>query len=430
MTAFERIQFPRKLAPIFEPHRFKSIRGGRDGGKSWGVARALLQLAARQKELIVCGRETMESIRDSVHRLLENQIELCGLGEHFRIEKTRIWNPHNGSEFLFKGLWNNPDAIKSLESATKLWIEEAQSVSRESWIKAVPTIRTPGSEIWATWNPELETDYTYKYLVLNPPPDTLDIVMNWCDNPWASEVLRPEREKMEAEDPDEYAHIWMGQPRRTMKGAIYEVEMRAADTQGRVTRVPYDRSRPVHTAWDLGWGDQVCIWMFQQFPFETRFIDFESGNQADVATFIQRLQTRGYVWGADYLPWDAASMGRMASGESVESKMRSLGRDVRVIRQTLNHVSIDAVRAFLPGCWFDGEKCSDGLQALRHYRYAEIRELGNQARKPLHDWSSHAAKAIECAALGVKLPKPGDKKPDPNRRTPPPRYSGPYAPFG
>ena len=406
------IEFPSKLRPLFEPHRFKNIWGGRDGAKSWNVARYLLEIGAIGTEFVVCARENMNSIADSCHRTLVSQISMMGMGDQYAVEKAKIWHKTTKTEFVFKGLRHNPDAIKSLEGATKLWVEEAQSVSKDSWDKSIPTIRRPGSEIILTWNPELETDDTWRRFMVNPPPDTVAINMNFSDNPWPSEVLRAEREKLEIEDPDEYAHIWLGQPRRTVVGGIYAVEFRKVDSEQRITRVPYDPSRPVHTCWDLGWGDLVAIWMFQSAPFEWRFIDYIEGNNRDVGSFVRELQAKPYVWGTDYLPWDAASTGRLATGKSVEAVMRGLGRKVQVVPQNLVHVGIEAVRRMLPLCWFDIDKCADGLQALRHYRYGEIKVLSTPdhrtpTREPVHDWASHTADALRTGAMGVERASSG-----------------------
>jgi phage terminase large subunit len=401
------VEFPERLKPLFEHHRFKSVRGGRDGAKSWSVATALLELGANQQEFIVCARENMNSIADSCHRLISNRIADLGMQDQWDIEKARIRHRWTNTEFVFKGLRHNPDAIKSLEGATKLWVEEAQSVSKDSWDKSIPTVRRPGSEIWLTWNPELETDDTWRRFVVNPPPDCMDLTMNFSDNPWSSEVLRAEREQLEIDSPDEYAHIWLGQPRRAVVGGIYSAELKKADESGRIMQLPYDPTRPVHTAWDLGWGDMVSIWMFQSAPFEWRFIDYIEGNKRDVTSFVRELQTRPYVWGTDYLPWDAASSGRMATGKSVQMVMSELGRDVFVVKQNQVHAGIDAVRAKFPTCYFDIGKCGDGIQALRHYRYGEIKALSSQGhitptREPIHDWSSHPADAFRTFAMGVE----------------------------
>jgi phage terminase large subunit len=135
-----------------------------------------------------------------------------------------------------------------------------------------------------------------------------------------------------------------------------------------------------------------------------------------VTSFVRELQTKPYVWGTDYLPWDAASTGRLATGKSVEAVMRGIGRKVQVVRQNLVHVGIAAVRRMMPISWFDIDKCADGIQALRHYRYGEIKVLSTPdhktpTREPLHDWASHAADGLRTAAMGVEGAKSGRDKP-------------------
>lgn len=407
------VTFPRKLRPLFEPHRFKSIRGGRDGAKSWSVARALVEVGASRKKFAVCARETMNSISDSVHRLLEQQIDLLKIAG-YHIEKAKITHRGTGSEFVFKGLRHNPEAIKSLEGADILWVEEAQSVSYDSWSKAIPTIRRPNSEIWLTWNPKLESDETWQRFVVRPPPDCLDIIMNYTDNPWPSEALRAEREAMRINDPAEFEHIWLGQPRSTLAGAIYENEMRLAALENRIRRVPYDRTLPVHTAWDIGWGDTTSIWMFQVLPFAYNFIDYAEGNQKDIAEWIRILQTRPYIWGTDYMPWDAAS--KMFRDELVRT-LKQLGRNAKILDRGDVEVGINIVRSLMPRCYWDIEKCPDGLQALRQYQYGEIKAMSDStkkspSRKPLHNWASHPSDAFRSFGVGVRgqVAKPKEEK--------------------
>ena len=74
-----RAQFPAKLRPLFQPRRYKAMHGGRGGGKSWAVARALLLMAADTPLRILCAREIQKSMKESVHRLLKDQIIALGL---------------------------------------------------------------------------------------------------------------------------------------------------------------------------------------------------------------------------------------------------------------------------------------------------------------------------------------------------------------
>ena len=138
--AIAKAEFPLKLECLFKPSRYKVLYGGRGGAKSWGVARALLIKAAQSQLRILCAREFQTSIKDSVHKLLCDQIEALGLGSFYEITQTSI-RGKNGSEFSFVGLKNNVANVKSYEGVDICWVEEAQTTSRMSWSVLIPTIR-------------------------------------------------------------------------------------------------------------------------------------------------------------------------------------------------------------------------------------------------------------------------------------------------
>ena len=136
-------QFPKKLQFLFKPKRYKVAYGGRGSAKSWSYARALILKAADSRIRILCTREVQKSIKDSVHKLLSDQIEELGLSGKFQILETEI-RGHNGSEILFAGLSSHTvESIKSYEGVDIVWIEEAQTVSKKSWDILIPTIRKP-----------------------------------------------------------------------------------------------------------------------------------------------------------------------------------------------------------------------------------------------------------------------------------------------
>lgn len=416
-----RAEFPEALDFLFEPWRYKVAYGGRGGAKSWGFARALLIDGAQRPLRILCARETQKSIADSVHKLLADQIALLGLSDAYVVEKARIIGT-NGTEFTFAGLKHNIDNIKSLESYDVVWIEEAHTVSRKSWNKLIPTIRKDGSEIWVTFNPELETDDTYQRFVLHPPRNARVVKITWRENPWFPAVLREEMETLKERDPDGYEHVYEGSCVSMLKGAIYANELRAVDREGRIRRVPYDPSRPVECFWDLGFGDTNAIWFAQMFAFEYRLIDYLEGQQKSIQWYITEMQRRAYVYGTDWLPWDIGMHAKaMGSGRSIEELMRLAGRKVRILPRLLVKDQIAAARTIFPLCWFDSERCADGLQALRHYRFGESQTLkdanGNPlpSNEPLHDWASHASSAFQYFAIGAKQPKV-EAPPRPPRR--------------
>jgi len=193
-----------------ESARYIAVRGGRGSGKSRSVATALVLRAAQKPLRVLCAREIQKSIRDSVKRLLDDEIARCGLGKFFVSTDTEI-RGKNGSLFLFAGLRTNVDSVKSMEGIEVCWIEEAQTVSQSSLDTLIPTIRQEGSQIWLTWNPKYETDpVEVMFSGSTLPPSTRLVTVNYDSNPWFPEVLRAEMEYDRARDPEKYQHVWRG----------------------------------------------------------------------------------------------------------------------------------------------------------------------------------------------------------------------------
>jgi phage terminase large subunit len=216
------VDFTEEFEGLFEPHRYKVRWGGRGARKSWEIARALLIFAHAGWERILCARELQNSIKDSVHRLLQDQMGLIGLSAWFEVTQTSIRHKVTGAEFIFKGLKHNANEIKSTEGVTKCWVEEAQVVSKESWEMLIPTIRREKSEIWVSFNPLEETDDTYQRFVINPPPDCDILKVNYDSNPDLTQVLELERLYMLKEDPDAYDHVWLGHTRKIGSSVVFK----------------------------------------------------------------------------------------------------------------------------------------------------------------------------------------------------------------
>jgi phage terminase large subunit len=209
-----KLQLPRKAKFLLSPARYKVLYGGRGSSKSWSISGALVTIAATKKKRILCCREVQRSIRESVHKLLSDQIDRLGLRKKYDITHNSIKCRATGSEFIFEGLYQNVDRIKSLEGIDICWVSEAHKVSYDSWEILLPTIRKPGSEVWVDFNPDYEDDDTYQRWVNNPPDNAEVILINYDDNPWFPEVLETERRQDEARLPkDEYENKWLGKPK-------------------------------------------------------------------------------------------------------------------------------------------------------------------------------------------------------------------------
>ena len=403
-----RAEFPDKLYDLlFSQARYRVAYGGRGASKSWNFARALLLQGVERPLRILCARETMESIGESVHRLLSDQIGMLGLAQFYTVERARIMG-RNGTEITFAGLLHNVANIKSAEAVDICWVEEAQSVSKESWNTLIPTIRKEKSSIWVSFNPDFDDDPTYRMFVIDPPPGAEVCKITWRDNPWFPEVLKREMEHLKRTDPDEYEHVWEGSCISLLQSAIYAGELRAVEREERICSVPYERSRPVDCYWDLGYGDMTAVWMAQSMAFEYRLIDYIEECAKPLQWYLRAMQERGYLFGQDWLPWDIGMhANQMGSGRSIEELMRLAGRKVRIVPRMTVADGIAAARTVFPVCWFDRERTEQGVRALRHYRYGEVKARHHPTREPLHDASSHGADAFRYFAIGAKAPKRG-----------------------
>lgn len=358
-----RAKFPSKLRPLFRPKRYKVMYGGRGGGKSWAVARALLVMAAERPLRILCAREIQKSMKESVHRLLKDQITALGLESEYEVLETEI-RGYNGSVFLFTGLQSHTvDSIKSFEGVDKVWCEEAHGVSKKSWDTLIPTIRKADSEIWLTLNPDMDTDETWVRFCAAPTADTWVCDINWRDNPWFPAVLEAERQKAQATMPsDQYANIWEGKPNRVAAGAIYRHEIESLFADGRVRPVPYDPILPVHTVWDLGWNDAMTIIMVQRAPTTVNVIDYIEDSNRTYAWYVGELEKRPYRWGVDYLPHDGAAANPQTGISSIQT-LRNLGRNVADPLPAIDvEEGIKQARMVFPKCYFDQNKTARLLE--------------------------------------------------------------------
>lgn len=216
------IELPKWAEVLFdESPRYLAIHGGRGGGKSRSIATALVLRAARNPLRILCAREIQKSIRDSVKRLLDDEIKRCGLSAFYTSTETEIRGA-NGSLFLFAGLRANVDSIKSLEGVDVAWIEEAQSVSQASLDVLIPTIRKPGSQVVFSWNPSQATDpVDAMFCGETVPPRSKVLRVNYTDNPWFPDVLRAELEYDRKRDPDKFRHVWQGEYLRNSERRVF-----------------------------------------------------------------------------------------------------------------------------------------------------------------------------------------------------------------
>ena len=402
------LTIPEQFKELFQPSkawRHIVYKGGRASGKSTQVAISRLIKGSQKRLRGLCTREIQNSINESVYKLLCDQIDALGLGDWQKFS-DKLVNTKTGSEIFFKGLHNNIQSIKSMEGIDWCWIEEAQSVSAESINTLVPTIRKEGSELIWTYNPLTEHDPVQELIVDKADERTYvqHINSDAIEGLLSKEILE-EREKMRKDDPDMFAHVWLGQPLTNKTGTVFGKQLGQAEIDGRIGSVPYDAASGVYAAFDLGIGDSTAIWWFQIIGREIHFIDHYEGSGEELGHYISVLRNKPYNYATIYLPHDAKQRELQTGKTRVEFFEDNGFHNVEVLRPTNFQLGQDDInliaRPKFSKVWIDRDKCQRGLECLRayHYEYDEKNKLLKS--KPEHDWSSHSSSAFIYALMAA-----------------------------
>jgi len=185
-------------------------------------------------------------------------------------------------------------------------------------------------------------------------------------------------------------------------GAYYGKLLAALDDENRITRVPYDPALPVHTAWDLGINDSTAIWFAQVYRGgAVNVIDYYENSGVGLDHYAEVLRQKDYHWGDHLAPHDI-EVRELGTGKSRLETAFGLGIRFKVIPKMKIADGINAARMLIPKCYFDREKCNEGLEMLRQYR----QEWDDRKRmfrdQPRHDFTSHSADAFRYLALGLE----------------------------
>ena len=400
----------RVFRPLLAPARYKGAFGGRGSGKSHFFGERLVLRCVDEPGLrAVCIREVQKTLAQSSKRQIEQKIAAFGVGRAFRVLEDRIITPGNGV-IIFQGMQDHTaESLKSLEGFKIAWIEEAQSLSQRSLALLRPTIRTDGSEIWASWNPQRKSDAIDEFLRQKKPDGAIVVEANWRDNPWFPAELKAERELDLKLYPERYAHIWEGDYARAFDGAYFARGLAEARDQGRIGKVAADPLLPLRACFDLGGSgasaDAMAIWIVQWVGQEIRVLDYIEGVGQVLAYYVGELRRRGYRDALCVLPHDGINENSI-TGKRYADHLRDAGFSVDVVRNQgrgAASMRIEAVRRILPRCWFNAASTEAGRDALGYYheRRDDQRNIG---LGPEHDWSSHAADAFGLMAIACEEP--------------------------
>ncbi len=199
---------------------------------------------------------------------------------------------------------------------------------------------------------------------------------------------------------------------QTVRGAYYAAQIEKARSDSRICKIPILPNVPVNTFWDLGRSDMTAIWCHQKVGMEQRFIDYLHGSKRDLEYYVQQLQLRGYLWERHYLPHDAENKTLASRGKSILDLLQEMAPNWRfeIVPRVDNIISgITQTRSVFAQCWFDEDRCSDGIAALEAYRQEWDDRLGDYKPTPLHDWASHGSDAFRQFAQGYVGDGPAGK---------------------
>lgn len=406
MLAKVQIELPEKLAPVFQgKSRYRGAHGGRGSGKTRSFAKMAAvfgaRLAAEGKEgIILCAREYMNSLDES--SMAEVKAAIASepwLASNYEVGEKFIRTVDGKIEFKFAGLWRNLDSIKSKARIRILWVDEADPVSENAWVKAIPSVREHDSEIWVTWNPERRNSATHKRFREDPPEDSKIVEINYLDNPWFPEVLEKERQEDEKKRPEQYPHIWGGDFVTVVEGAYYAKAIIEAKRDGRIGGVSKDPLMTIRAFWDIGGtgakADACSIIIGQFIGKEIRVLDYYEAQGQPLATHVTWLRESGYEKALCVLPHDGETNDRVHD-VSYESALRDAQFETQVVPNQgkgAAKMRVEAGRRKFPSIWFRKDKTQGLLDALGwyHEKKDDDRNIG---LGPEHDWSSHGADAF------------------------------------
>lgn len=401
-----------RRSPVFKPltrrSRYKAAYGGRGSGKSQFFADLMVARAVATRGFRgLCCREVQKSLKESAKRLIEDKIAARGVGHLFEVQESQIKTP-GGGLIVFAGLQDHTaESIKSYEGFDVAWVEEAQTVSAKSLNLLRPTIRSPDSELWFSWNPRLKTDAVdLMFRGEEVPTDAIIVRANWDANQWFPAELEQERLDCMRQQPEQYAHIWEGDYVSVAEGAYFAKDIAKAIAEKRITQLAPDPLMQFKAFWDIGVRDATAIWIVQFSGQRINVLDHYEAVGQPLGAHLEWLRSKGYGSAVCILPHDGARHDAVTAVR-FEDHIRSAGFAVETIENQGKGAAmkrVEAARRLFPRIWFDELKCAGGLDALGWY-HEKKDDKRNIGLGPEHDWSSHSADAFGLMCVAYEEPR-------------------------
>lgn len=239
--------------------------------------------------------------------------------------------------------------------------------------------------------------------------EELGICLSEGQKHWYVVKARTLQEEMQREHPSTAEEAFAA----AIEGAWFSRQMARMRRDGRLGKVPYNASLPVHTFWDLGYNDQMSIWFHQRMGSQNHLIDYYEDHLQPPEHYADILRNKPYTYMMHYCPHDVTST-HWSVGKPGDQVLMELGvRPITKVARPKNKAEvlggINATREFLDSCWIDEEKCAKGIKGLDNYRMEWDEKAAAFRDTPLHNWASHPADSLRTGATAfepIGKPKP------------------------
>lgn len=236
---------------------YKVLHGGRSSGKTVGASQAIILLATQRRVNILCGRQFLNSVDDSIKSDISQVIQDNNLNYFFTITDKNITGI-NGSYIAFAGFDRNIESIKGKTKFDYVVIDEAQTLSRPTLDILTPTIRKDGAEIWFVLNRKNISDPVDVDFIQNQPAQCWVKYLTYKDNPFHGDKSERERVRFLQTHPELYNHVWLGHHDLNSDSLLINIDLVVRATQNDMR---YDEHAPLVMGVDparLG-GDRFAI---------------------------------------------------------------------------------------------------------------------------------------------------------------------------
>lgn len=416
------LEIPDKLVEVFEGEAdTRGAHGGRGSAKTRTFAkmtavRAHMWDQEGRTGIILCARQFMNSLDDSSLEEIKTAIrETEWLAPHFDIGEKYIRTKSGRISYTFAGLDRNIASIKGKSRLLLAWVEEAEPVTEDAWVKLEPTLREEDSELWVTWNPEREESATNKRFHSRIAPAdarTKIVEMNWRDNPWFPAILERKRLKAQRDKPHQYEHIWEGDFVTAQEGAYYTPDLIKAKQDGRICFLPEEPHLTIRLVADIGGtgakADNFVFWAQQCVGKAIHWVNHYEAQGQPLAAHLNWMRSQGYTPDrvVIVLPHDGEQQDKVID-TSYAKAFREAQYRVEVVPNQGKGAAMQRVekaRELFPRMWFDDKKTEAGRKALGWY-HEKIDEKRGIGLGPDHDWSSHSADAFGAGCVAYQEPQ-------------------------